>query len=57
MVERNRTVIARLVPAEPIMRAREALEGLPMTLNAEEAARWLHDSRTGFKDGLCAPRA
>ncbi|SEU40182.1 Antitoxin Phd_YefM, type II toxin-antitoxin system [Burkholderia cepacia] len=57
MVERNQTVIARLVPAEPVMRVREALEGLLMTLNAEDAARWLHDSRASFEDGVRDPWA
>ena len=39
VVERNQTVIARLVPAEPAMNA-AALAGLPM-IGAEDAARWL----------------
>ncbi|EIP84594.1 prevent-host-death family protein [Burkholderia humptydooensis MSMB43] len=56
MVERNQTVIARLVPAEPAMNAAQALAGLPM-IGAEDAARWLHDSRTGFEDGVRDPWA
>ncbi|AOJ33414.1 type II toxin-antitoxin system Phd/YefM family antitoxin [Burkholderia metallica] len=57
VVERNQTVIARLVPAEPVMNAAQALEGLPQTLGAEDAARWLRDSRTGFEDGVRDPWA
>lgn len=56
VVERNQTVIARLVPAEPAMDAAQALAGLPM-IGAEDAARWLHDSRTGFEDGVRDPWA
>lgn len=57
VVERNRTVIARLVPAEPVMNATQALEGLPLSLGAEDVARWLHDSRAGFDDGVRDPWA
>ncbi|PXX21182.1 MULTISPECIES: type II toxin-antitoxin system Phd/YefM family antitoxin [Burkholderia] len=57
VVERNQTVIARLVPAEPVMSAAQAIEGLPMSLGAEDAARWLNDSRAGFEDGVHDPWA
>ncbi|AOI80841.1 MULTISPECIES: type II toxin-antitoxin system Phd/YefM family antitoxin [Burkholderia] len=57
VVERNQTVIARLVPAEPMMRAAEALADLPVSLGAEDAARWLRDSREGFEDGVRDPWA
>jgi antitoxin (DNA-binding transcriptional repressor) of toxin-antitoxin stability system len=57
MVERNQTVIARLVPAEPVMSAAQALDGLPMNFGADDAARWLNDSRTGFEDGVRDPWA
>jgi len=56
VVERNQTVIARLVPADPAMNAAQALAGLPM-IGAEATARWLHDSRTGFEDGVRDPWA
>lgn len=56
MVERNQTVIARLMPAEPAMNAAQALAGLPMIV-AEAAARWPHDSRTDFEDGVRDPWA
>ncbi len=57
VVERNQTVIAHLVPAEPAMNAAQALEGLPTGLGAENAARWLQDSRDGFEDGMSERRA
>ncbi|WP_042625705.1 type II toxin-antitoxin system Phd/YefM family antitoxin [Burkholderia plantarii] len=57
VVERNQTVIARLVPAEPVMTAAQALEGLPTSLGAEAAARWLQDSRDSFEDGVRDPWA
>lgn len=57
VVARNQAVIARLVPAEPVMTAEQALEGLSQTLGAEDAARWLRDSRTGFEDGVRDPWA
>ncbi|MDN7697659.1 type II toxin-antitoxin system Phd/YefM family antitoxin [Burkholderia semiarida] len=57
VVERNQTVIARLVPAEPVMDAAQALEGLSASFDAEDAARWLRDSRSGFEDGVRDPWA
>ncbi|MGS1041504.1 type II toxin-antitoxin system Phd/YefM family antitoxin [Burkholderia glumae] len=57
VVERNQTVIARLVPAEPVMTAAQALAGLPTSLDAETAARWLQDSRNGFEDEVRDPWA
>ncbi|KVL93086.1 type II toxin-antitoxin system Phd/YefM family antitoxin [Burkholderia stagnalis] len=57
VVERNQTAIARLVPAEPVMNAEQALDGLPTSLGAEDAARWLRDSRTDFEDGVRDPWA
>ncbi|MGN4154847.1 type II toxin-antitoxin system Phd/YefM family antitoxin [Burkholderia gladioli] len=57
VVERNQTIIARLVPAEPVMTAAQALDGLPTSLDPETAARWLHDSRDGFEDRVRDPWA
>ncbi|TDA49196.1 type II toxin-antitoxin system Phd/YefM family antitoxin [Burkholderia pyrrocinia] len=57
MVERNQTVIARLVPADPVMNAAQALDGLPLSFGADDAARWLRDSRAGFEDGVRDPWA
>lgn len=57
VVERNQTVIACLVPADPVMNAAQALEGLPLSLGADDAARWLRDSRASFEDGVRDPWA
>ena len=57
VVERNQTVIARLVPADPALNAAQALEGLPQNLGADGAARCLRDSRAGFDDGVRDPWA
>jgi antitoxin (DNA-binding transcriptional repressor) of toxin-antitoxin stability system len=44
-VERNRTVIAQIVPPARSMTAAQALSGLENTLSPEEGAQWLKDSR------------
>ncbi|TES96180.1 type II toxin-antitoxin system Phd/YefM family antitoxin [Burkholderia cepacia] len=51
VIKRNQTVIAHLVPAEPIMNATQALDGMPQSLGTDDAARWLRDSRAGFEEG------
>jgi len=43
-IERNRTIIARIVPPVRTMTAAEAIAGLG-GLSKEEAASWLRDSR------------
>lgn len=45
IVARNQMPIARIVPAEPVMTAAQALEGLPTGLTATQADSWLRDSR------------
>jgi len=57
VVERNARPIAELVPAMRRMTARQALAGLPMMLSAEEAKRWLEDSRDGFEEDVRDPWA
>ncbi|MBN3744803.1 type II toxin-antitoxin system Phd/YefM family antitoxin [Burkholderia sp. Se-20373] len=57
VIKRNQTVVARLVPAEPVMNATQALDGLPQSLGTDDAARWLRDSRAGFEDGVRDPWA
>ena len=47
-VERNRAVIARIIPAARTMTAAEALAGLGPGLSREQAAQWLRDSRGEF---------
>lgn len=44
-IERNRTVIARIVPPVRTMTAAEAVDGLENILSPEEGAQWLRDSR------------
>jgi len=44
-VERNRTVIAQIVPPTRTMNAAEAIAGLEGCLSEEEGTRWLRDSR------------
>ncbi len=56
-VERNSTVIARIVPAARTMTAAQALSGLEPSLSRENAAAWLRDSRKGFDQALRDPWA
>jgi antitoxin (DNA-binding transcriptional repressor) of toxin-antitoxin stability system len=49
-IERNRTIIARIVPPVRTMTAAEALAGLANTLSPEEGAEWLKDSRNEGPD-------
>lgn len=44
-VERNRAVIAQIVPPTRTMNAAEAIAGLEGCLSEEEGTRWLRDSR------------
>lgn len=57
-IERNRTVIAQIMPPERTMTARQALAGLtfPM-LTPTQAAEWLKDSRQDFGDAVRDPWA
>ena len=54
-VERNRAVIAQIVPAVRTMTAAEALAGLEPGLSREQAATWLRDSREGFDQTVRDP--
>lgn len=61
-IERNRTVIAQIMPPERTMTARQALAGLtfPMVtpiLTPTQAAGWLKDSRQDFGDAVRDPWA
>jgi antitoxin (DNA-binding transcriptional repressor) of toxin-antitoxin stability system len=56
-VERNRTTIARIVPAERTMTAAQALAGLQVMLTPEQAAAWLKDSKEHFDEAVRDPWA
>ncbi len=49
-IERNRSVIARIVPPVRLMTAAEAMAGLGGGLTKEEAESWLRDSRNEGPD-------
>jgi antitoxin (DNA-binding transcriptional repressor) of toxin-antitoxin stability system len=49
-VERNRAVIAQIIPAARTMTAAQALSGLEPGLSTEQAAAWLRDSKEEFGD-------
>jgi antitoxin (DNA-binding transcriptional repressor) of toxin-antitoxin stability system len=49
-IERNRSVIARIVPPVRLMTAAEAMAGLGGGLTKEEAENWLRDSRNEGPD-------
>jgi antitoxin (DNA-binding transcriptional repressor) of toxin-antitoxin stability system len=57
VVERNHAQVARIVPAEVTMTARDALADLRVTLAPRQAAAWLDESRGEFGDSLCDPWA
>lgn len=54
-VERNRRVIAEIVPARRTLTARQALADLRPMLTPEHASEWLKDSRQEFDDALRDP--
>jgi prevent-host-death family protein len=57
IVERNNMPVARIVPAEPVMTAAQALAGLPAALTPKQAEAWLADSRGGFDNTVRDPWA
>ncbi len=56
-VERNRAVIAQIVPPVRAMTASQALSGLEPGLSREQAAQWLTDSRDEFDQAVRDPWA
>ena len=57
-IERNHALIAKIVPAEPVMTAAQALAGLPLPmLTATQAGAWLIDSQEGFDEAVRNPWA
>jgi antitoxin (DNA-binding transcriptional repressor) of toxin-antitoxin stability system len=56
-VERNRAVIAQIIPPSRTMTAAQALSGLEPGLSPEQAAAWLRDSRDEFDQKVRDPWA
>ena len=57
-VERNHTMIAKIVPPERTMTARQALAGLELpVLTLKQAAIWLKDSKESFDETVRDPWA
>jgi antitoxin (DNA-binding transcriptional repressor) of toxin-antitoxin stability system len=56
-IERNRALIAQIVPPERTMTAAQALAGLRPMLTPEQAAAWLADSKGDFDDAVRDPWA
>lgn len=55
-IERNHMMIARIVPPERAMTAKQALSGLNLPLLTREQGRaWLEDSRQEFDDRVRNP--
>jgi antitoxin (DNA-binding transcriptional repressor) of toxin-antitoxin stability system len=56
-VERNRNVIAEIIPPARTMTAAQALDGLGARLTPRQGARWLRDSRAKFDQAVRDPWA
>lgn len=56
-VERNRRVVAEIIPARPTVTVRQLFAELRATLSSEQAQDWLDDSRRGFDEALRDPWA
>lgn len=56
-VERNNILIARIVPSDVTMTARQALAGLLPTLTPRQGTAWLNDSRAVFDETVRDPWA
>jgi antitoxin (DNA-binding transcriptional repressor) of toxin-antitoxin stability system len=54
-IERNRRVIAEIIPARPTLTLRELLADLRPTLTIEQSRFWLDDSRRGFDESVRDP--
>lgn len=54
-VERNRAVIAEIVPATRTMTAAHALAGLGRPLTKAQGTRWLRDSKAKFSETVRDP--
>lgn len=56
-IERNRVMIAKIMPFEVTMTAAQALEGLRPMLKPRQTAAWLKDSHGDFDETLRDPWA
>jgi antitoxin (DNA-binding transcriptional repressor) of toxin-antitoxin stability system len=56
-IERNRMMIARIVPPERTMTAAQALAGLRPMLTPKQADAWLKDSKQHFDETVRDPWA
>jgi antitoxin (DNA-binding transcriptional repressor) of toxin-antitoxin stability system len=56
-IERNRVMIAKIVPPERTMTAAQALAGLRPTLTPEQGEAWLKDSKQPFDETVRDPWA
>jgi antitoxin (DNA-binding transcriptional repressor) of toxin-antitoxin stability system len=57
-VERNHTMVAKIVPPERTMTAHQALAGLGFPLlTPKQATTWLKDSKGGFNETVRDPWA
>ena len=56
-VERNRMMIALIIPPERTMTAAQALAGLRPMLTPKQADAWVKDSKQGFDDTVRDPWA
>ena len=52
IVERNRSVVARITPHERIVTAAQALAALRPVMTLEQAAAWLEESRGTFDEAV-----
>ncbi|MGS0741630.1 type II toxin-antitoxin system Phd/YefM family antitoxin [Glaciimonas sp. GG7] len=58
MIERNHTIVAKILPPEHTMTAHQALAGLGLSiLSPEQAAAWRMDSKQDFDESVRDPWA
>lgn len=57
VIERNRVLIAQIVPPDRTMTAAQAIAGLKATLKPSQAAAWLRESREVFDEAVRDPWA
>ncbi len=56
-IERNHTVIAKIMPSERTMTASQALDGLETLFTVKQANAWLKDSEGDFEESFRDPWA
>jgi antitoxin (DNA-binding transcriptional repressor) of toxin-antitoxin stability system len=55
VVERNRVLIAQIVPPDRTMTAAQAIAGIKATLKPRQAAAWIKESRGTFDEAVRDP--